>query len=224
MEKVKDFLEGAWEQKRKVGMILLVFFLFELHYVYAYSEVKLEKVDTSLLDEVKIEPATEENEEKKEEKEEEKEDVVTYYYVDVKGEVKKPGVYQVEEGKRVFDVLDLAGGVLKDGDTTALNLSKKVEDEMVIYVRNKKEVESCENLSFENTTKEEQKTDQNLKISINQATLEELQMLPSIGESKAKAIVDYRNKNGSFKSLEELKLVSGIGEKLFEQIKDYITL
>lgn len=68
----------------------------------------------------------------------------------------------------------------------------------------------------------EEKTDS--KISINKATLEELKTLPGIGESKAKAIIEYREKNGQFKETKDITNVSGIGESTFEKFKDYITI
>ena len=62
------------------------------------------------------------------------------------------------------------------------------------------------------------------KININTATLEQLQLLPGIGESLAQRIIDYRNQNGSFSATKDLMKVSGIGEKKFDGIKDYITI
>ena len=163
-----------------------------------------------------------------------------YYQVDIKGEVNNPGIYEVKEGSRVIDVIRLAGDLTSNADTSVLNLSKKVADEMVIIVYSFAEVENF------TATKEQEKIEQEAclkqsevingacieseiidvtspKISINKASMEELMQLPGIGESKAKAIIEYRDQVGAFQTIEELKEVSGIGETLFDQIKENIT-
>ena len=71
---------------------------------------------------------------------------------------------------------------------------------------------------------EETPTIENKLININTASLEQLQTLNGIGESKAKSIVEYRTTNGNFKSIEEIKNVSGISESLYEKIKDSISI
>lgn len=163
--------------------------------------------------------------------------------VDIKGAVKKPGVYQIECGKYVNDVISLAGGLNEDANTSVINLAKKITDEMVIIIYTNEEVKNsnvvdtvikyvesecvCPNIKNDgciNTeiTDEIGNNDSKL-ININTATLEQLQTLPGIGESKAKTIIDYREKNGNFKSIEELLNVDGIGEKTYEEIKIYIT-
>ena len=142
---------------------------------------------------------------------------------------------------RVIDVIEKAGGLTKNANTTVINLSKKLIDEMVIIIYSNSEVKN-----FEKTKEKEQQLqefciqkDQNAlkndacitentstssKISINNASSEELQTLPGIGEAKAKDIISYRNQNGPFEKLEDITKVSGIGESVFAKIKDYITL
>ncbi len=143
----------------------------------------------------------------------------------------------------MIDVIKLAGGVKSGGTTKNINLSKKVSDEMVIYIYttselkkyssdvqecNCKEVEisSCEGSSI--IVSEESSSNSSIpsneKININKASKEELMTLNGIGESKAVAIIDYRNKNGDFKSIEDIKNVSGIGEAAYQKIKDSITI
>lgn len=160
--------------------------------------------------------------------------------VDIKGEVKKPGIYSMPSLSRVIDVIEKAGGLTSNADTTVINLSKKINDEMVIIIYSNAQVKD-----FAKTKEQEQKIQQSciqveqnalkndacitdeaeslVKISINNAAKELLQTLPGIGESKAKDIIDYREQNGPFASIEELKNVSGIGESLFAKIKDHIT-
>ena len=181
----------------------------------------------------------------KKEKEEDTADI--YYQVDIKGEVNVPGIYTVKENSRVIDVIRLAGDLTENADTSVLNLSKKVVDEMVIIVysydevanftetleKEKTEQEACLNqneipndacIEDNSTTSTSKVIDGSIKVSINTATLEELMQLPGIGETKAKAIIEYRNKVGSFKNIEELKEVNGIGDSTFDNIKENITI
>ena len=170
--------------------------------------------------------------------------------VDIKGAVKNPGVFEMHSESRVIDVLKKAGGLTSDADTSMINLSKKVKDEMVITIYTKAEMQESEKecppcecpeinnacitdndaeVSKDNSTSD--KTSSSTpskkisgKISINTASLEELQTLDGIGETKAKAIIGYRETNGKFKSIEEIQNVSGIGESTYEKIKDDITI
>lgn len=142
---------------------------------------------------------------------------------------------------RVIDVIELAGGLTANANTTVINLSKKIADEMVIIIYSNKEV-----ADFTKTKEKEkqlqtschQKDENSLvndacisadaptstKVSINSATLEQLDTLPGIGAAKAQDIITYREQNGPFTTIEDLKKVSGIGDTLFAQIKDYLTL
>ncbi len=169
---------------------------------------------------------------------EEKEEVKTFF-VDIKGAVINPGTYEVLEGKRIKDVIELAGGIKENANTSINNLSLKVKDEMTIIIYTNEEVEnfskikeeeklqvdSCNNGTLKNDSCIE--IDTNIKtsnlISINNATKEELMTLPGIGESKAKSIISYREENGKYKTIEDIKNVDGIGESLYAQIKDLIT-
>lgn len=138
--------------------------------------------------------------------------------VDVKGAVKNPGVYEATSEERVNDIILKAGGLLDSADQKAVNLALKVKDEMVIYVPAKGEVKSEELI----TILPSKESNPEGKININTADETELQTLTGIGSSKATAIIEYRETNGSFKSIEDLKSVSGIGDKTFEKLKDYI--
>ena len=134
-------------------------------------------------------------------------DVINYVYVDVKGEVEFPGVYRVSDKCRVFQVIEIAGGLKDTSDTTSINLAAKINDEQVINVpKNTKEILY------------------NGLININTATATELDVLPGIGYTTATNIIYYRNANGSFKTKEEIKSVNGIGDVIYDQIKDLITI
>lgn len=176
---------------------------------------------------------------------EKKEDIdngnVSKYYVDIKGEVKNPGIYEVSVGSRINDVINISGGLTKNADVSIINLSKKVTDEMVIKIYSKKEVSDAKNsinkepevieiikeiekecICPVSTYDSSNDSNSNVgKININTATKDELMTIPKIGESKADAIIEYRN-NKKFENIDEIKNISGIGDKVFESIKEYI--
>lgn len=133
-------------------------------------------------------------------------------YVDIKGEVEQPGVYNVEENDRVVDVIDYAGGLKANADEKQINLAEKVYDEMVIIVPHVDEAENLISTSGESHD----------KIKINTATQTELEQLPGIGKAKAQAIIKYREESGAFQSFEDIQNVSGIGEKTVSQLAEFI--
>ena len=138
-------------------------------------------------------------------------------FVDIKGAVKNPGVYQMKAGDRVKDALDAAGGLTGEADSQKVNLAQRVEDQMVIVVP--KVGEEATEIPVGGTSKEAAKDG---KVNINTATVEELKTLKGVGEKKAEAIIEYRKKNGSFKTKEDLMKVRGIGKKLFESFQERI--
>ena len=141
----------------------------------------------------------------------------TIIFVDIKGAVKNPGVYQMKAGDRVKDGLDAAGGLTDEADSQKVNLAQRVEDQMVIVVP--KVGEEATEIPAGVTSKEASKEG---KVNINTATVEELKTLKGVGEKKAEAIIEYRKKNGSFKTKEDLMKVRGIGKKLFESFQERI--
>ncbi|MFC0522541.1 helix-hairpin-helix domain-containing protein [Pontibacillus salicampi] len=138
-----------------------------------------------------------------------------YVYVDVKGEVDKPGVYKMEEGKRVKDVMERAGGMTEQADPFSVNLAQKLLDEMVITVQVKGGGGEVQSQSSSTSSVKG-------KVAVNQATVEELQTLPGIGESKAAAIIQFREENGPFSNIDDLTSVSGIGEKTVEGFAELV--
>lgn len=170
--------------------------------------------------------------------ENEMEDLIS---VDIKGEVIAPGMYSVQKNMRILDVINQAGGLTENADTTVINLSKKVSDEMVIIIYSKEQIQH-----FEETKKQEEflqekcrmpeensivndacigtNSNSSDKVNINSATKEQLMSLNGIGEAKANEIISYRNQNGDFQSIEEIKNVPGIGENIYAQIKESITV
>ena len=136
-------------------------------------------------------------------------------FVDVKGAVKHPGVFETTKDKRVKDLIEEAGGLLDDADTSTLNLSQKVKDQMVIYVL--KHGEKPKQISDGGSSSSN--TD---VININTANKEQLMKISGVGKTKAEAIIAYREKNGDFKKKEDITKVRGIGKATFEKIKDKI--
>lgn len=151
-----------------------------------------------------------------------KERAETMIYVDIKGAVKVPGIYQLKNQQRIWDALALAGGVSEEADTTQVNYAQKVKDQMIIYVSKKGEPvpQSLETLQESAPAQQNQEE----KINLNTATEAELQTISGIGAKKAQEIIRFRDEQGPFKTVEELKNVPGIGEKTVERLKDMLTV
>lgn len=172
---------------------------------------------------------------------EEKDEIITEavetIFIDIKGEVENPGVYEMQLGDRVIDAVQMAGGFTDEATTDNVNLSKKLKDESVIIIpsylkdyenvtiKNDYEIDINDDIvqSEKNESDEKIESSSNL-ININTASVVELMSLDGIGESKAKAIIEYRDINGDFENILDIKNVSGIGESIYEKIKDYITV
>ena len=224
-----------YRHRKAIIIITIVLFLFSgTFFFYKYKYKKTNKEESQQEEKVVIEKRNVKTSEKKEEK---------LLKVDIKGQIINPGIYSLEEESRVIDVINKAGGLTENADTTVLNLSKKIKDEMVIIVYSKdevanfKEIKEKEKEVWEKCIKkdeeslqndacinyEENKTITSGKININTANVEELKTLPGVGESKANNIINYRNKNGLFESIEDIKKVEGIGDNLYAQIEAFIT-
>lgn len=166
---------------------------------------------------------------------EEDEEVITYF-VDIKGEVNNPGTYEVLPDTRVLDVIEKAGGLTENANTSVNNLSLKVKDEMVIIIYSNEEVsnfskvkekesqvsKTCNSSDIKNDTCISNDSLSSL-VNINTASKEELMTLTGIGEAKALDIISYRDNNGLFNDISDITKVSGIGDSLYAKIKDFIT-
>lgn len=131
-------------------------------------------------------------------------------YVQVSGAVEKPGVYELEEGSRIFQAVELAGGLTELADTKVLNQAETLNDGQMVYVPCIGEQES------QAAEKEDG------RINLNTATEAELMTLPGIGAARAKSILDWREKNGGFQQIEDLKNIEGIKDGVFSKIKDSV--
>ncbi|EGP66097.1 comEA protein [Streptococcus sp. oral taxon 056 str. F0418] len=142
--------------------------------------------------------------------------------VDVKGAVKKPGVYQLKSSSRVHDALVKAGGMTDEADLKSINQAQKLVDEAVVYVAKVGEnvVDVTTNTSTSNATSQAKAG----LVNLNTATEADFQTISGIGQKRAQDIIAYREANGKFKSVDDLKNVTGIGAKTLEKLKEYVTV
>lgn len=213
--------------------IIFIIIVISIFNIYKINKEKIKKDKNIVLTNTKKEKI-----EKKEKK-----PIIEEYMVDIKGEVNVPGIYKLNKDSRIIDVINLAGGLTSNSDTSVINLSKKINDEMVIIIYSKEEVkEFAKTKEIENKVLNEcykqkdtnivnnacidstKNIEENKQISLNNATIEELMTLNGIGEQKAKDIIEYREQNNGFKDIEEIKNIKGIGDSLFAKIKENITL
>lgn len=177
-------------------------------------------------------------------------DVYVPIYVHVCGAVVRPGVYSMENGDRIFQVIEAAGGFAEDAARDYVNLAMELSDGMKIVIPTLAEVDSAKEQVSEKTTVEAGTTEagdnkqieigvvdtgsevsssvseslSSDKVNINTADSSELQTIPGIGPTRADAIIEYRNSVGLFKTIEDIKNVSGIGESTFAKLQASITV
>ncbi len=157
------------------------------------------------------------------------ENVSRQIYVDISGAVKNSGVYQVSEGTRLFQVIEMAGGLKENADVNTLNRAEAVYDGQKIVVGtlnvNTEGTDgSIDDGNGGNSENSQLSGITNGKVNLNLADSATLQTIPGIGPSKADRIIEYRNTEGRFKKIEDIKNITGIGDKTFESIKNYITV
>jgi len=129
--------------------------------------------------------------------------------VHICGAVNDPGIYEFYEDQRLYELIEKAGGFDEEADTDAVNLAMGIEDAQQIRIP---------------YIGEELVLSDDKLIDLNKANADELCTIPGIGESRAKAIIEYREQNGGFKNTEELMNVSGIKEATFNKIKPYVCI
>ncbi len=145
------------------------------------------------------------------------EEEARYIYVDVSGEVKKPGVYKLDEGSRVFEAIEEAGGITEEAFTDNINMASLIFDEQKVHIPSK-------NQDVTNGNHEGLYDEGVYRVRINTASQSQLEGIPGIGPVIAGRIIEYRVENGPFATPEDIMNVPGIGEATFEQINDYITI
>lgn len=143
------------------------------------------------------------------------EEIPEKIYVYICGQVLNPGVYEFAAGSRIYEAIEVAGGLLDSAAVSVLNQAEKMEDGQKIYVPSEDEVQ-------EGQEDPGQEMADDGRVNLNLAGEEELMTLPGIGEKKAQAIISYRESHGGFQSTEELMEVEGIKTGIYEKIKDRI--
>ena len=142
-----------------------------------------------------------------------KEGLIAIY---ITGEVNNPGVYYIEEGMRLNDIVELCGGFKDTADLSEINLAEKLNDSDKIFIP-KIVSDNYEEINLE------ENNDDSEKVNINTANKTQLKELDGIGDTLADNIIKYRN-NSKFKSIEDILNVDGIGQAKYEKIKEYICI
>ncbi len=146
--------------------------------------------------------------------------------VQVVGSVQHPGTYQLPKGSRVESAIQASGGFTDNANPEAINLAQLLQDGERVYVPSIDQttsVDPSKEIAISTDNPAETGSPQN-QINLNTASQAELEELPSIGPSKAKSIIQFRNEHGAFTSIEQLLDVQGIGPVLFDQIKNLVTI
>ena len=221
---MKDIILNL-NKKQKIICIVIILLILFAFFIYTYNNLNNYEDDEIILNndingigniQEKEKIGIAENEEK--------------VIVHVIGEVNNPGVVTLDEGARIIDAINAAGGKTEEADLSKVNLAYIVEDGTQIYIprinENLNEIELMSTEAGQSviTNEEKEENGQETKVNINTANKEKLETLPGIGEATAQKIIDYRAANGKFKTIEEIKNVSGIGDAKFDNLKDKIVV
>ncbi len=155
-------------------------------------------------------------------------------YIHIAGAVMRPGVYQAEEGSRLYQIVEMAGGFAPDAAQSYLNLAMEVDDGMKVVVPALDDLTGEEEAGEEpedgkawilyDTAEDTEPAGSGDRININTAGKEELMALSGIGEARAEAIIRFRQEQGPFETIEDIMKVPGIKQAAFEKIKDRISV
>ena len=190
-------MEKKWVYSGLILLVVLVSGLFHMGHIKEEEGIRIEAEDSSKpVDDKKSDL-----------------DTVNKIYIHLYGAVKNPDVYEVREDARLFEIIEIAGGLLEDAAKGSVNLARKVVDGEQIYVAFEGDEQSAYAIDILQG-----------KVSLNQGTKEQLMTLTGIGEVRAKAIINHRTQKGPFEKIEDIMLVEGIKEAMFEKIKDDIGL
>ncbi len=202
-------IEFLKEKKLVIGAIFLILLGGG---IYIYN---INNEDVSIVNNTEIFESEEDEIDKKEQD--------NNIVVHVAGEVKKPGIVRLEEGSRLEDAINKAGGLTDNADISNINLAYIIEDGIKIKIPSIYENDISESYIIEGIEEGKEKTNyKDSKVNINTATKEELETLEGIGDSIASRIIEYREKNGKFKKIEDIKNVAGIGDSKYDAIKNDI--
>ncbi len=209
LEELKEFIENKKNKIKIVAVPVLVIAAVLFFWLNSGSdEIKIDEGNSSAIEEDGV-------------FQQEVNSTQSHLYVDIGGEVMKPGVYEVSDGTRLFEVIDKAGGLTEDADIDGINRAETVQDGQKIMIGRHGENpdENRDSYSANNVTDSGEG-----KVNINTADAAALQTIPGIGPSKADRIIEYRESEGKFNEIDDIKNISGIGNKTFESIKEYITV
>lgn len=209
LEELKEFIENKKNKIKIVAVPVLVIAAVLFFWLNSGSdEIKIDEGNSSAIEEDGV-------------FQQEVNSTQSHLYVDIGGEVMKPGVYEVSDGTRLFEVIDKAGGLTEDADIDGINRAETVQDRQKIMIGRHGENpdENRDSYSANNVTDSGEG-----KVNINTADAAALQTIPGIGPSKADRIIEYRESEGKFNEIDDIKNISGIGNKTFESIKEYITV
>lgn len=222
MNKIKTYLDYLKQHQRNVEAVIIIAVIAAV-LVFGLNgekepvpEENAQKQENLYEEEAKGE--TEENSDYEYEDDQVNSEAEPEMYVDISGCVKKPGIYKIRRNTRLFEVIELAGGLTKDADYNGFNQAERIEDGDKIIIPGKGD-EDGETMPSQGTS-----SASGGKININTADSMALQEIPGVGPSTAEKIISYREENGRFHKKEDLMNISGIGEKTFEKMEDKITL
>ncbi|HFI0646174.1 TPA: helix-hairpin-helix domain-containing protein [Streptococcus suis] len=219
MDTIKTYIEILKEYKWQIALPAAAGLLMATFLIFSQPA----KSDQTGLTDFSQTEQTSSSQEQVEEVSTEESEELSQLTVDVKGAVEKPGLYTLEEGSRVNDAVEAAGGLTSQADPKSVNLAQKLSDEAVVYVASKDEHISVVTSTTASSamSSEEKSTSQ---VNLNTATEADLQTISGIGAKRAADIIAYREANGGFKSVDDLNNVSGIGDKTMESIRPYVTV
>lgn len=205
LSSVKTYFRNLLDDKKTIYKVLLIFIIVLLAFIIRARNSSIEEVsvDVSKADMSNIE-----------------------MYIDIGGAVNNPGVYKVKEDTRLYEVVNMAGGLTDNADLNSINQAAFVEDGQKIMIPvTVTESTSAETLgSVENSTSAENSNNQSKRIiNINTASKDELKTLSGIGDVIAQRIIDHRSIS-RFQSPEDIMSVKGIGNAVYDKIKDSITV
>lgn len=203
-DRVKSLITDIIKDRRSLVKILSIMVILLLALIL--------RVHNSNQSEISVEAAADTSEAKNEE-----------LYVDIGGAVHRPGVYKVANGTRLYEVIELAGGLRSDADTDSVNQAAFVEDGVKVIIPIFSEQNGETNTITQEGVVPQQGTDISGTVNINSADKETLKTLPGIGDVIADRIIEYRSLN-RFQAKEDIMNVKGIGNSIFDKIKEEISI
>ncbi|HFI0030259.1 TPA: helix-hairpin-helix domain-containing protein [Streptococcus suis] len=218
MDTIKTYIEMLKEYKWQIALPAVAGLLLTTFLIFSQPA----KSDQTGLPDLPQLEQTSSSSELVEETSTEVSEELSQLVVDVKGAVAKPGLYTLEEGSRVNDAVEAAGGLTSQADPKSINLAQKLSDEAVVYVASKDEKISVVASTTASSAMSPEGNES--KVNLNTATEADLQTISGIGAKRAADIIAYREANGGFKSVDDLNNVSGIGDKTMESIRPYVTV